>query len=699
MRQMARTRKLREEQGPGPLPAFIEGFAGEEELGGDYGVLDRPPGSEARGKALKAGQVAGIASMVPGPKSLLAAAPIIARKILPKAAEKGAKRTVEGALVNLKLRERSPEEALAMAARGEHLRKGGEASGGMYVGGPRKITSPQALAANRARMDRELAASVREQEKHLGPQTGDWYASQRRGVEQIAEPYQQRRAAEAEGLFSSQTDPHGELGFHLTAKNRASLGLPVGVAHTGRQGEEYSRALRTGTPMKLGEKTDVYAQQSDPTRPFSPFGTNDFRQAQFMGYTEPGGAAQTTGLKPAQHAFIDAETLLLTDRANRKALGGRSQWSGHLAQEIPWVNEKADALMKQRPGLSRGEAMEIAAKTIEDYVPPYTASATYEAVPGKATGHVPRMIGSTPEAQRAYEAQGSWRTGEDPLLNTAMAPGRDKLYGALDMLQRPGVEGAGVYGTERNVVNVARPMVDLTSGPAGRTIAPETAGAMTEIERLRGAVDAQEAAAWHMPLAQSTRKAGSKTHGFLTMPQQATPEQMEAIIGAAPEGFFPSASSEGVMLFGPGNKSSQEVTALLRGATPGLERAAGVAPERIGMESSYIPIFAREGAPTPAGEGIVTSEILQGMAKQPPAVAQGLSESEAVRGAIAGKHQRDVLEGIAGQPVREDIQQMRRFLSEADWSRAVDMIRKGMTPAAAVAALGYSLSGMAEEAR
>ena len=40
---------------------------------------------------------------------------------------------------------------------------------------------------------------------------------------------------------------------------------------------------------------------------------------------------------------------------------------------------------------------------------------------------------------------------------------------------------------------------------------------------------------------------------------------------------------------------------------------------------------------------------------------------------------------------------MRQFFSEADWNRAVELMRKGMTPAAAVGALGYSLSGMASE--
>jgi hypothetical protein len=48
---------------------------------------------------------------------------------------------------------------------------------------------------------------------------------------------------------------------------------------------------------------------------------------------------------------------------------------------------------------------------------------------------------------------------------------------------------------------------------------------------------------------------------------------------------------------------------------------------------------------------------------------------------------------------RRDIQETRRFFSEADWPKAVEMIRKGMTPAAALAALGYSASSMAGDKR
>ena len=68
-------------------------------------------------------------------------------------------------------------------------------------------------------------------------------------------------------------------------------------------------------------------------------------------------------------------------------------------------------------------------------------------------------------------------------------------------------------------------------------------------------------------------------------------------------------------------------------------------------------------------------------------------ESEGVRNAIKEKMARDA----ALPEARGDIQETRRFFSKADWPKAVDLIRKGMTPAAALAALGYSASSMAEE--
>ena len=90
--------------------------------------------------------------------------------------------------------------------------------------------------------------------------------------------------------------------------------------------------------------------------------------------------------------------------------------------------------------------------------------------------------------------------------------------------------------------------------------------------------------------------------------------------------------------------------------------------------------------------------LLEEFANNPQELALNLGESEAVREALRQKYLRDLeLRNAGEEGYRGDIQNTRRFFSEADWPKAVEMIRKGLSPAAALAALGYSTSALAEE--
>jgi hypothetical protein len=122
-------------------------------------------------------------------------------------------------------------------------------------------------------------------------------------------------------------------------------------------------------------------------------------------------------------------------------------------------------------------------------------------------------------------------------------------------------------------------------------------------------------------------------------------------------------------------------------------------PEMSMSTTGYVPGIGKRSPEGPMStapySGEATSDVLRAFAELPPGVARNISESEFVRQAIRDKALRDSLMG----GTRRDIQESRRFFSEADWPKAVDMIRKGMTPAAALAALGYSASSMAEDER
>jgi hypothetical protein len=89
--------------------------------------------------------------------------------------------------------------------------------------------------------------------------------------------------------------------------------------------------------------------------------------------------------------------------------------------------------------------------------------------------------------------------------------------------------------------------------------------------------------------------------------------------------------------------------------------------------------------------GESTAGLLDELSKVNPTISMNLSESEAIRNKIRGNISRDA--SLADFP--QDIQNTRNFFAESDWPVAVNLIRNGMTPAAALASMGYSLNSMA----
>jgi len=97
--------------------------------------------------------------------------------------------------------------------------------------------------------------------------------------------------------------------------------------------------------------------------------------------------------------------------------------------------------------------------------------------------------------------------------------------------------------------------------------------------------------------------------------------------------------------------------------------------------------------------GEATINLLNKYAALPQKVALDIGESEGFRKATREQYLRDLNlknEGVISG-YRGDLQNTRRFLAEADWPKAVELIRKGLSPAAAIAALGYSASAMAQD--
>ena len=633
-----------------------------------------------------------------------------------------------------KMAEQQGEGAVLRAARaGEHLKPTPQG----YVGAPRTVTNPQALGAMRRAMDKDFADSVEAVRLADPERLGTWYDRAKMGIAESSEPYQLPRVLEQHGVYSAGVSPESELGFALKHQNTRVLGEP-GMAYRGAPMRNLDEAVAQNRPAKMGFKIDEYMKKNDPRLPNAGlFGVNDFRRAQGMGYTDPAGNPWKAGVSETMHPFMDAETALQVDRANKGAIGGRTDWAGPHIQEVPWVYGKAqDLYSRGQKGRFKGDelagikqSLVEANNTARDYMYKHAASATHEAVPGASLGHVPQVLDMTPEQKAAYGATGRWDLPA-PEAKLSDMPGvgagnRDILYGALGLRQLPSRQGSGLYinslgGVETNPMTVARPLMDFPTGGGG-LMAPLSRKAMEATEAFRALMDAQEAGAFNLP---NTMGAVKNKNSLLLDARGRGPRRLEdPSAGALPTaeqlskmneeldrlqarrmdvgplrdpGFGVAPTSRGAVVFPyKADMDPAEAARALRSVKKDLTKIFPSDPQMSLSTMGYVPGVGKRGQFGPEGtapySGEATIDKLQMFADLPPEVALSLGESEAVRAQIREKALRDAKLGRT----RGDIQETRRFFSEADWPRAVEMIRQGMSPAAALAALGYSASSMA----
>jgi hypothetical protein len=639
--------------------------------------------------------------------------------------------------------EQGPQAVLDAARKGEHLKQ--TESG--YVGAPRTVTGPRALAVMRGNLDEQFGNAV-EAVNIADPQSlGTWYNRSRFGQGISNEPYMVPRVLEEHGVYSAGVSPESELGFALKHRNSRALGQPM-MAFRSAGMNTLDDAVANNVPADLGDKIGEYAKKQDPRNPGrSLFGVNDFRAAQTFGYTDAEGNPWKAAVSETMHPVMDAETALMVDRANAATLGGRTDWRGEQIQEVPWIYGKAQDLYSRGYGAGArfaGEPIEgiIAAlreanKSPAEFIPKHTASGTYEIAPGASTGHMQDYFNWSPEDRAAYDATGSWAqeapematqrlgifgpAGEMP--SNVGAGKRDVLYSALGMRQLPTIESSGSYRNSRgelegNKMYISRPLVDYPTGGVGK-MSPLTYDALDAAEHFRGLVDAQEAYALNLPNTSlsAPNKSGIllETTGNLPIEQQLTygspqptSEQLAAlneILSPVSDDYVVSATNRGAFVLPTsGDATEKSAQALLDKYGSRLSAVFDAEPKLAVPSAIYGPALGRWGdegiEATEPYSGQATTAFLEKMARLPQKMSLDWGESEGVRSALREKYMRDLNirnEGGASADYRGDVQNMRRFLAEADWPKAVEMIRKGISPATAIAALGYSASAMAEE--
>jgi hypothetical protein len=494
--------------------------------------------------------------------------------------------------------------------------------------------------------------------------------------------------------------------------------------------EAFGRALAENDPykMQLGDKTGEYARLVNPDqgRPAGATGVNDFRHARNWGYTEASGEAQRDALTQAQHKFLDYETALAVDRANKAQLAGRSNWTGEQLQAAPWVRQKAYAILDQRPNMVQArmadaqamldsgygansgkkltveqlarelayeDAFPIANKTNGDFFDKHTAFATYEAQPGPNTRHLSGSMNAS-EAERAAFANDSRSTW-------ANAPGgRDAIYGGLTigetgagMRVRPTQKMQGLYQPpggllEANPGEVARPLVAFDAGKGGtKSMTKFDRALLNAGEATRAYIDAQDAGAAHKPWIGG--RAADSNSLFLPQNGPATKEQLLAVRDAASKYGLGDVVDTGqgltVTQFYPGAPPMANPKGLLAditAASPTTGRA-----ERVKVDSIYQDFV--DAWKQPEGSGNATRQLLKEL-NVTPQIRAAFDKNPYIAQNALSRLERDEQWAAKWGATRQDIQNARRIIGEGPgWiTRLDEALKKGaLLPAVAGAVL------------
>lgn len=624
----------------------VEGSSGEFFLPGE-GVgnwLNKLAYGEEPGAMDRIGAGADLADIVPGVGTALGAAALI-----PKRAADAA-------------------QAASRAGMGVGKSKRRVGTTGKYVGAPAGVDSPQALAQMRKSYMEQMEAGIPGRE---------WYHEASKWVDETAPDGRRQAVADTLGVTSQGTGVDTNLGFTVSAMNQHAAGQPVKTGRfPGNQSPLIEQSM-VGDRTKLGPKRQPFADNLsvdwNPDKAQHP--VHDIWQGRAFGYTHPDGKPWDAGFSPQQHAFMDEESALIMDRANKARMGGFDDWDPLRGQAAAWTGAKIRA-----GDLDPSDA----AKHYGDFSGKYQAFGTHEQIPGANSGHAEELLGEPYDVRAQYSQQAGWQDSR----------GRDSIYSSGGMITEPTTQGTGAYTPqstgllEVNPMEVARPLVTTAEG----AVRPGERALLDAGESARAYTDVQNAGAWHKVIPDSQTKMGDRTSLVINMgsPSEAQMRQLDAL--AKENGMFVIDTGTGVRLM---NDPWSDAGAARTGTTLGKdlkgdlgrrlnEITGGAKVERAKIEGGYEDYESLWQAGP--GSGRATEKFLEDLDRVPEFSSR---IEPALRRKAAANLQRDqALAAERGFQVREDIQNARRILSEGGLEALKKAVKAGaILPAVAAAVL------------
>jgi hypothetical protein len=590
----------------------------------------------------------------------------------------------DGILSTPNLRDLTPEEAASIASKNPHLRQD---KSGQYIGGPRGVKSRKQINRMRERFDAEVEKGL------IGAQ---WYSRAREAnVRNHSGKERQSLSAKEQAQMSAQATPDTNMNWAIQLRNDYEAGIPSSQAKTGRQADTYLRARTEGIGQghnsaerlqdRLGKKTGIYGEHLDPNVPFATTGTNDIWHARGFGYTNNDGSMFSRALTAQEHRFLDYETVLAADRANKRKMGGRSDWTAAEIQAAPWVALKGASLAKKhnkgkavksgkKPMMSEDEGIAKAGETYPDLENKYTANVTRESWPSQGMQMFPEWDMSKATAQERAD----WDAGVQHLDEGGRDPTYSETFG---LGTRPSQKGIGSFEGQNNPVTISRPLVNFEK-EGGKTRVGATSRSMMDMESAAsGLMDFQDGSAWNKIVTHGD-SGKDRSSVSIDIGRSPTMDEMQALEAIATKyGFSLANANNGASFLDLTGVDAKTTGARIKkGMKAEIEKAVGGSAnvERGRLESGYHDL-KKELLPENAGKGLATRKTMKAIddaAQGAPNAKNSLLHSKDQQAKAAASLKRILEMEKTKGPARADVTKLLDILARGGWKGLYNYVQK-----------------------
>lgn len=405
---------------------------------------------------------------------------------------------------------------------------------GQYRAGPRGIDSPEAMQG----LSDTLTALAEE-----GATGKHWYEQSSAAI--LNAVGGDREAAEqlvkVLAITSSSTDVPQNMKHALTAVSQHAAGEPI---RTGRFPQAMSEKVARVLDDKewSGQKTNSFyinlMEEIDPSK-VRGISTQDMWMARAFGY--PGdtfSGAGEAGAEMGSYAFAERMTQQIADD-----LG----WEPHQVQAAVWTATKNRYELTRREvkamaaeqGIEPGtpeyaalarkvaldlddispESLEKAAYDFSHALADQTGQISFEAIPGRSTGHLPWIHDAAPEIRAEYNYR---------MMNILLdEQGNDRLAQALGMPNLGTIHGFGGWDGD---VNVSGQLLASMPGTTARGIEPPAESQVRAYAAAVGKLFKQEGVAYHKGVKAPSQKAANGI--YVNFGRQLNEEETRALYEA-----------------------------------------------------------------------------------------------------------------------------------------------------------------------